>query len=575
MSIPAVVFVLYLVAVMGVGWLSLRLTGSEADYWIAGGRLGWLLGGATLAATHVSAGTYIGTIGVMYTAGWSFGWLVLSIPLAYWFVAAVLAPRFTRVRELTLPAFMETRYYSRNVRALAAAIILVAYVVYIQAQIVAGGLIANTVFGFPLTASMIGFTALLLGYTVVGGMFAVVYADLFQLIVMVVAVVCAVPVAVRQVGGVDELFRLVQAVNPRTFTWDGLPATLLFTMGLAFFLGSISGPEKLVRLYTMRDMPTIRRGILFAIVAITGINLLVFVLSLVAVVLFPALPTGDLAMPMLTRAVLPPVMGTVMLAAIASAMLSTVDALLLVAGSALSRDIWETLFERRPGPRAASADDEFHRRGAEDTEGPPQSGGAPDRASLHPTISSDAERVESDRAPETLPEGSDSVSSAPLRWNQSVPSRRGLLVARVGTFLVGTVPLALVLAGVGRGTLVQFIVLLFTALMGASFFAPVVLGVLWRRATREGAAAAMVGGVAVTLAWKALGPASIDPVLPGFLTSVALMVGVSLATPAPPESAIAPYFGVGSAVRTLAGVAAGVRQDRGIGGDRVDEADNK
>ena len=110
----------------GIGWYSLRHTRNETDYWIAGGKLGWAGGGATLAATHTSAGTFIGTIGVMYTVGWSFGWLVLSIPLAYWFTAAVLAPRFTRVRELTLPAFLEARYQSKGVRALAAVVILVA-----------------------------------------------------------------------------------------------------------------------------------------------------------------------------------------------------------------------------------------------------------------------------------------------------------------------------------------------------------------------------------------------------------------------------------------------------------------
>jgi Na+/proline symporter len=70
----------------------------------------------------------------------------------------------------------------------------------------------------------------------------------------------------------------------------------------------------------------------------------------------------------------------------------------------------------------------------------------------------------------------------------------------------------------------------------------VLAGVLWRRATREGAIAAMLGGITVTILWRLFGHAAIDPVLPGFLTSAALMVGVSLATPPPPSSATAPYF---------------------------------
>jgi SSS family transporter len=464
------IFGVYFLIVFLIGWVSMRATHDEKDYWIAGGRLGWLVGGATLAATHTSAGTFIGVIGIMYTAGWSFGWLVLSIPIAYWFTAAVLAPRFTRVRELTLPAFMEKRYYSKGVRGLAAVIILIATIVYIQAQIVAGGLIANVVFGVPRTWGMIGFTGILLAYTIVGGMIAVVYTDFFQLGIMVLGVVAALPLAVQRVGGFRALFEHVQAVKPLTFTWHGLPPTLLFTMGLAFTLGSVATPEKLTRLYAMKDMRTIRRGILFAMIVVTAINLFVLMLALVSIVLFPALPTGDLAMPMIARAVLPPVLGTVMLAAITAAMMSTVDSLLIVAGSALSFDIWQNLID--------------------------------------PTIS---------------------------------PARR-IWIDRLGIAIVGTVPVLLLLGGVAEGTLVQFIVLLFAALMASSFFIPVVLGVYWRRATREGAIASMIGGVTITFLWKALGPANIDPVLPGFIGSALLMWTVSIATPRPPESAISPYF---------------------------------
>ena len=108
--------------------------------------------------------------------------------------------------------------------------------------------------------------------------------------------------------------------------------------------------------------------------------------------------------------------------------------------------------------------------------------------------------------------------------------------------LLRPIPVLLLLFGVGEGELVQFIVLLFTALMAAAFFMPVVLGVYWARATKEGAAAAMIGGVAATFLWKAFGPEAIDPVLPGFLVSTVLMVGVSLVTPPPAEKALAPYF---------------------------------
>jgi Na+/proline symporter len=150
--------------------------------------------------------------------------------------------------------------------------------------------------------------------------------------------------------------------------------------------------------------------------------------------------------------------------------MSTAEALLIVAGSALSEDIFQTFFERSASPR------------------------------------------------------------------------RRLIVGRIGVFVVGVAPLLFVLTGTGKGELIQLIVLLFSALMAASFFAPVIGGIFWRRATREGAIAAMLGGVAAAGAWKLWGAEAIDPVLPGFAVSVAAYVIVSLLTPPPPASALAPYF---------------------------------
>ncbi len=472
-----VVFGAYLAAIFAIGAAALRRTRTEGDYWIAGGRLGWLLGGATMAATHASAGTYIGTVGVIHAVGWEFTWIVLFIPFSYWFMAGVLAPRFARTRELTLPAFLERRYDSRRARAAGAVVILIAATVYIQAQVIAGGVIAETVFGVPPVWGMAVFTAILLAYTAVGGMVAVVYTDLVQLVVMVVGALVAVPMAFRLLDGPAPLFAAVEALRPETFDFGSLPAILMLTMGFSFLLGGIATPEKLTRLYAMRDDRTIRRGLLLAIALATGVNLLVFLVALAAIGLFPLLPTGDLAMPLMASYALPPVLGTVLLAAIVSAIMSTVDSLLLVAGSALSHDLLGVV---RPGA------------------GP----------------------------------------------------RARMRAARLGILVVGIAPLILILSGVGEGELVQFIVLLFTAIMASAFFVPVVLGVTWRRLTRQGALAGMVGGVATVFLWQAevfpwpgWGPDFIHPAAPGVLVSFLLGVGVSLLTPPPSPEALRPYFG--------------------------------
>ena len=481
MPTQIIIFAGYFLVVLGIGYFGLRATKDDTDFFIAGGNLGWIIGGATVASTQMSSGLFIGTIGLMYTVGWSFAWVVFVFPIAYWFMVAVIAPRFTRQRKLSLPDFFATRYHSDAARVIAAIIILIAFVVYISAQVVAGGLIANTVFGIPAQTGMVIFTLILITYTVIGGMVAVVYTDFLQMMIMLLGAVIAVPIVLRQVGGLDNLFVLASEANPVALTWEAMPPSLLFTLGLAFLLGAIARPEQLIRFYAMKDMATIRRGIGFVIILVGAAHALVFLLALGSTVLFPNMGVGDLAMPLITQTAMPLFLGTVMLAAVAAAMMSTVDSVLIVAGAALSHDIYGTI------------------------------------------------RKDSD-------------------------PRRRVMIGRIGTVVVGLIPLGLLLAGFAEGELVQLIVALFSALMGAAFLVPVVAGVLWKRATREGAISSMIGGVTATILWRQLGDTEfIDPVVPGFLTALVLMVVVSYLTPAPPAEATDPFFSDEPAVTGASG----------------------
>lgn len=465
-----VVFVIYMMMLLGVGIYSYGKTKRESDYWIAGGKVGWAVGGATIASTQMSAGLFVGTIGMMYNVGWAFAWVVFAFPIAYWIMVGVIAPRFTKVKELTIPAFFERRYYSKLARGVSAIVLLVTMVVYIQAQVVAGGLIANILFGISEQRGMVYFSLLIIVYTFIGGMFAVVYNDFLNIMIMILGAAIALPVALSHIGGFSNLLVYVQATNPLTFTWKTMPPVLLFTLSLAFLLGSIASPERLIRLYVMKDMKTIRRGILFTMILVFLAHILVFFLALACRVFFPVLTKADMAMPMIAVGVLPLVSGTILLTAVLAAMLSSVDSLLLVAASALSHDI------------------------------------------------------------------------AGMFW-KNLPEGKKVWIGRFGVIVVGIIPVLLLLTGMSAGVLVQLIVALFSALMGACFLSPVLLGILWKRTTKEGAIASMIGGLLGTFAWHIFGSPNISPVVPGVLISMALCVGVSLMTPSPPQSAINPYFG--------------------------------
>jgi len=84
---------------------------------------------------------------------------------------------------------------------------------------------------------------------------------------------------------------------------------------------------------------------------------------------------------------------------------------------------------------------------------------------------------------------------------------------------------------------------LFSALVGSTFTSVVLLGCLWRRTTREGAIAGMIGGFVIAWIWHfAKSPLGLNPVIPGVIVSGLLTIGVSLLTPLPPKEALEPFF---------------------------------
>ena len=98
-------------------------------------------------------------------------------------------------------------------------------------------------------------------------------------------------------------------------------------------------------------------------------------------------------------------------------------------------------------------------------------------------------------------------------------------------------------AGFGALTLVQLIVALFSALVGSTFTSVVLLGCLWKRTTREGGIAGMIGGFVIAWIWHfAKSPLGLNPVIPGVIVSGLLTIGVSLFTPLPPKEALEPFF---------------------------------
>lgn len=451
-----IVIVGYFAGVLTLGWLGYRRTRTAADFIVAGRSLGAVVGGATLAATQISAGTFVGTVGLHYMAGVDFVWVWPGAWLG-WFVSAVfVAPKLRASGALTVPEYFLLRFGSPAARALAAALIVLAYTIYLVAQYRASGIIVHAVVGWPEWTGIALVLASTAVYSLLGGLHGGARIDLMQTAVMVVGVVAAVPYLLRPLGGLDGLATELARVDVRLLGGFYRLKDLV-SFGASFGLGLAATPLEITRFISMRDTATARYavGVAYVCQAVIGVAIMMIGLSMRA--LFPALPTPDLASAVMAAHVLTPVAGALLIVAAFSAIMSTVNALLLVAAASIAHDFYTPLF--RPA-------------------------------------ASDGER---------------------------------LLVNRLGIVALALLPVWFAAHEVG---LVQFIVLFQAKLVASSFFAPIVVGLNWRRATPGAALASMLAGLAVCVWWslQRTPPAGLDAIFAGVGASLAVFVLVSLVT---------------------------------------------
>jgi SSS family transporter len=461
----------YFAVVLGVSLWGYRRATSEVEFLAAGRTIGPWVGGAVLAATQISAGTFVGTLGRHYLTGVSWMWIWFGV-WAGWLASAIfVAPKLRRFGALTVADYVGTRFASEGARTLAAALIIVTYSILLTAQFQAIGEIASAVLGLSPLVAMGGLLASTGFYTALGGVRASSYIEFIQTLIMVLALVCAVPVVLTQVGGLTALGEYVGSIEPRVtgwwFSWQELLA-----FGLSFGLGIAAAPYEMTRYYSMRDVATVRYAIGISILLQVIIGSSVTILGIGMRGVFPFLPSADQASSIMASTVMPPVLGSLFLVAMLSAIMSTVNSILLVTGGAFAHDLYKRLV------------------------------------------------------------------------NPSASERRLVWVNRLSIVALGIIPFWMATRKLGD---VQAIVIEQAKIIASFFFVPVVLGLNWRRGTREGAIWSMLAGFLACLGWtltlqRSFASHGIDAVEVGVVASAVTFVLVSRATPPTPARNLAIFF---------------------------------
>jgi SSS family transporter len=343
------VLVLYMLVVIGIGYYMKSRIQNETDYLAAGGKLGVFVGGATLAATQMSAGTAIGSVGFHYQVGYNFAWIWLAIWASWVIMTVFIAPKmkafFNSNKALTIPDLLGTRYESNAIRVISVIILIVCFGMTIVAELVGGSYLLNVVFDVPTTAGVLIIAAVFITYTVLGGLFAIAYTDLLQMIVFAVGFAIAIPFAVNHAGGFTALNQNLASIDPSLIA-NGMPSNILIAVGISFFIMMIGYPIIAIRFYSLKDNKTIRRAVGLAFIFQAIIAVSVAILGVSARVIYPELASPDLASSKIAMDLLPPVLGGLLLAAILAAIQSTVSAILLMLGSGISHDILKQVMKK-------------------------------------------------------------------------------------------------------------------------------------------------------------------------------------------------------------------------------------
>ena len=340
-----------------------RKVKSKKDYFIARGKLGPATVGFSFSATQMSGSTYMGAVGTEKILGYNFTPAAVSSAAAPWFSYILLGNRLRkiagRIKSVTIVDIFEARYYSEFAGLTCTIIMLIAFIPMIAAQLKAAGNIFEVLLGMPYLVGLFIFGGIVILYTILGGMYAVAWTDLIQGLIMIIGFAILAPVAVHAAGGFAGMHQQYAQLNPGAISFLGkMPAVWVVSAFIVWGFFQIGGsPASVTRFLIPEDDKTLKGAMVYSVLFQSFIYLTATLVAIAGGVLLPNLGRPDLTVPTMVSQLLPPLVGGIIIAAILGAMMSTIDSILLLAGSLVVENIYikfiNPQIERQKGLRIA------------------------------------------------------------------------------------------------------------------------------------------------------------------------------------------------------------------------------
>jgi len=349
-EVITITLIFYQLLLILIGLFASRKIKNNTDFLLGGRQLGPWVAGLSYAASTSSAWILLGFSGFVFIYGYSALWMMPGIWAGYIIMWLLLGPKVRNESALkkwiTPTDFICANIEGKDRRILAilsALLIAFCFIFYIAAQFdaAASAFISN----FHMTAgtSLIISAFIILLYCILGGFWAASITDTLQAFIMMAAALIVSLITVNEAGGFSEIVTKLSIIDNNYNDWTGGNSGFILFGFLAGMIGIGSGtfgqPHLLSRLMAVKGERELKLGAAIAVTWSIIIFCAMAALGLAARTLITELQTGEQVFYLMAEQLLPPVLAGIVIASILSAVMSTVDSLLLAASSAISHDL--------------------------------------------------------------------------------------------------------------------------------------------------------------------------------------------------------------------------------------------
>lgn len=347
--------IIYLIGMLVIGIVAARMTSNLTDYVLGGRRLTAGVAALSAGSSDMSGWLMLGLPGAMYVGGMGEAWLAIGLAIGAYLNWQFIAKPFRVYTEvandsITVPDFFENRFRdnSKILRVISAIVILVFFTFYTSSSLVGGAILLESSFGMDYTLALWVGAAVILSYTFFGGFLAASWTDFLQGILMLLALIIIPITVVYELGGWGETIQKVGNIDP-SYLDITTGATFVGVVSLlAWGLGYFGQPHIVVRfmgIKSTKEIPKARLiGMTWMIISLFGAIFVGF--SGIAYFADSPLENSETVFIMFSQVLFNPWVAGFLLAAILSAIMSTVDSQLLVSSSALTQDFYKAIFRK-------------------------------------------------------------------------------------------------------------------------------------------------------------------------------------------------------------------------------------